>query len=206
MIRINGRIPEKVGVAVSGGPDSMAILDFLSNSKRKISVFHFDHGTKHGREAAEFIKEYCQKKNLELFLNKANRERTKDESPEEYWRNMRYDFFRSYDFPIITCHHLDDQVEQWVMTSLHGEGRLIPPSNRNVIRPFMTTTKEQLISWCERRSVPFIIDPSNSEDKYMRSYVRKNLIPHALRVNPGLYKVIKKKVLILYRDWLENND
>lgn len=198
MIHTRMDIPQKVCVAVSGGPDSMAVLDFLLRGNREVVVAHFDHGTEHGSEASDFVKEYCASKNLKLFLSKADRLRIKGESPEEYWRNMRYEFLSSIDLPIITCHTLDDQVEQWIMTSLKGKSRLIPCSNRNVIRPFMLTTKESLVSWCDRKGVPYLIDPSNSSDKYMRSYVRKHIIPHALYVSPGLYKIVKKKVIELY--------
>lgn len=201
MIHISKSIPrdQKIGIAVSGGPDSMAILDFLSRGGFDICAVHYDHGTEHGSEAAAFVTEYCKEKNIELFLSKKNRERTKDESPEEYWRNLRYGFFNSLPFKIITCHVLDDQVEQWIMTSLHGNPRLIPYENRNVFRPFMTTTKAELLEWCERKKVPYLVDPSNSSPKYMRSYVRTEIVPRALKVNPGLYKVVKKKINTLMR-------
>lgn len=172
----------------------MAIIDFLSRGSRNVFAVHYDHGTEHGAEASEFVQEYCERKKIKLFLSKVNRSRIKSESPEEYWRNLRYDFFHGLDFPVITCHTLDDQVEQWIMTSLHGNPRLIPHRNKNVIRPFMTTTKETLVSWCDRKGVPYLIDPSNSSHKYMRSFVRQEIVPLALVVNPGLYKVVKKKV------------
>lgn len=177
----------------------MAILDFLSRGKRTVTVAHFDHGTEHGSEASEFVKKYCEERKLKLFLSKADRSRRKDESPEEFWRNMRYELFRSIQSKVITCHNLDDQVEQWIMTSFHGNPRLIPPNNGNILRPFMTTTKTSLISWCERKKVPYLTDPSNSSHKYMRSYVREEIVPRALYVNPGIYKVVKKKVEKLYK-------
>lgn len=176
----------------------MAVLDFLVRGGRDITVAHFDHGTEHGSEAAEFVSRYCAEKNLKLFLSKANRSRIKGESPEEFWRNMRYEFLFSIDSQVITCHTLDDQVEQWIMTALHGNPRLIPCSNRNIIRPFMLTTKHALLDWCKRKGVPYLTDPSNSDYRYMRSYVRENIIPHAYHVNPGLHKVIRKKVEKLY--------
>jgi tRNA(Ile)-lysidine synthase len=198
MIHIGNEIPRTVCIAVSGGPDSMAVLDFLVRGGRDVSVAHFDHGTEHGAEASEFVTKYCEERNLKLSLSKADRSRIKSESPEEFWRNMRYELLLSIDLPVITCHTLDDQVEQWIMTSLHGNPRLIPCSNRNIIRPFMTTTKQELVDWCKAKDVPYLVDPSNVSHKYMRSYVREMIVPNALYVNPGLYKVIKKKVKALY--------
>lgn len=197
MIKIVGSIPNEICVAVSGGPDSMAVLDFVNTGKRKVVAAHFNHGTEHGQHAELFVTQYCKEHNIELLIGRANREKAKSESPEEYWRNIRYDFLNNIDMSVITAHVLDDQVEQWIMTSLHGTSRLIPFSNKNIIRPFIGTTKAELISWCNRKGVPYIVDPSNSSEKYMRSYVRTQLLPHALKVNPGLFKVIRKKVIDL---------
>lgn len=200
MIKIEGgKLPKKLYVAVSGGPDSMAVLDFLIRGGRDVTVLHFNHGTQHGQEAERFIRDYCFEK-VPLIIGRSSRERLRDESPEEYWRNMRYEFFSEFSGTIVMAHNLDDQVENWIFTSLHGESRLIPYRHGNVVRPFMTTTKDRLVSWCIRHDVPFITDPGNSDEKYMRSLIRQQIVPQALRVNPGLFKVIKKKVLISLED------
>jgi len=202
MLHILGKIPKKVYIAVSGGSDSMAVLDFLSRGNREVVAAHFDHGTEHGEEARKFIEGYCLERSIPLVIGEKKRERNSDESPEEYWRNMRYDFFASITMqvgsaPIITAHTLDDQVENWIFTALNGEPRLIPYSREpNIIRPFITTTKTTLLSWCDRKNVPYVVDPGNSDSRYMRSLIRTEIVPQALRVNPGLFKVIKKKVLI----------
>lgn len=187
-------------IAVSGGPDSMAALDFLSKGKKNISAAYFNHGTEHGKEAEEFVYDYCKLKGISLKIGRADRDRTKSESPEEYWRNIRYGFFSQFSSDIITCHHLDDQVEQWIMTSLTGNPALIPGYNRErkIVRPFLMTKKFDFLDWCNRFDVPYLKDPSNSDNKYMRSFVRSNLIPKALVVNPGLHKVIYKKVFKNY--------
>lgn len=196
MLRIQGTIPDRVGVALSGGPDSMAVLNFLlSNKRRKVTALYFDHGTEHGAYAKDFVLNYCKDNDIDLVIGTAYREKNSDESPEEYWRNIRYYFLNNFDYDIITCHNLDDQVEQWIFSSLHGVPNLIPYRNKNIIRPFMLNKKDKLVSWCERKQVPFVVDPSNFSDRYMRSYIRNNIVPHALKVNPGLHKVIKKKLL-----------
>ncbi len=197
-IEFVGKLPRHLSIAVSGGPDSMAILDFLAN--KDPIVMHFNHGTEHGAEAEAFVRDYCDKRGFRLKVGQIERDRNKDESPEEYWRNCRYDFlFDNFEYgngPLITCHTLDDQVEQWIFSSLRGKPTLIPYSRRVVIRPFIATKKEALLGWCERKNVPYLIDPSNDSDLYSRSYIRKHIVPHALQVNPGLYKVIKKKVML----------
>jgi len=194
MIRILGRLPEKIYVACSGGPDSMAVLDFLVKGKRDVTVAHFNHDTPFGRFAEKFVKEYCKEKNIKIVVGNISRERHHDESLEEYWRNERYRFFESLDGPVITAHHLDDVVEWWTFTSFHGNPRLIPYRRNQTIRPFLSTTKEDMWNWVDRKKVPYVTDPGNFDDNFARSYIRKNIIPQALKINPGLRKVIRKKI------------
>ncbi|HSH25599.1 MAG TPA: ATP-binding protein, partial [Massilibacterium sp.] len=88
----------------------------------------------------------------------------------------------------------DDAVEWWVFSSLHGEGKVMPYQNKNVIRPFLTTTRRDLHSWAERKGVEYLQDPANQDEKYMRSIIRHKIVPEALRVNPGLHTVLRKKI------------
>ncbi|MDB4337538.1 hypothetical protein OAA09_00810, partial [bacterium] len=108
----------------------------------------------------------------------------------------RYEFFESAtDRPIITAHHLGDVVENWIFTSLNGNPFLIPSQRDQFIRPFLSTEKKDFESWCNRKNVPFITDPSNLENKYRRNYIRNVMMPHVEQINPGIKKTIKKKVI-----------
>lgn len=197
MIQLLGKIPDNVTVAVSGGPDSMAALDFLNNGKRRVSVLYFNHGTAHGQVAKKFVRNYCLQRNIGLLDGKIRRKKRPDESQEEFWRSERYEYFKKHsDRPIVTAHHLNDVVEWWVYTSLHGEAKIIPYDNPdyNIIRPFLLAPKEELISWCDRKNVPYLSDPSNEERAHMRNVIRHDMMPVILKVNPGIEKVLKKKV------------
>jgi len=190
---------EPIYVAVSGGPDSMAALNFLNTAYRTITVVYFNHGTEHGSEAESFVRDYCEQYSLPLICGQATRQKEKSESPEEYWRNMRYCFFESLPLgEIVLAHHLNDQVENWVMTSLHGIPKLIPHRRGRYVRPFLLTRKSELVEWCNDKGIPYLTDPSNQSDQYMRSYVRNNIIPMALNVNPGLAKVVRRQVALEY--------
>ena len=203
MIKLLGSIPNKVAVAISGGSDSMAALDFIrNNTRRQVTGLYFNHGTEHAEEAERFVRSYCSDKGILLDVGGLQRDIEAGESKEAYWRSERYNWFASWHhkhqippLPIITCHHLDDCVETWVFTSLHGNSMLIPYKRDNFIRPFLSTRKDDLIDWCEKKDVPYIVDPSNDDTQYMRNYIRHTLLPNALVVNPGLHKVVKKKVL-----------
>jgi tRNA(Ile)-lysidine synthase len=190
MIRLQGKVDRTVHVACSGGVDSMAVVDFLSRNHVVTPMF-FDHGTEASSDSLEFLLDRFERR---LRIGKITREKERDESWEEYWRNQRYSWFHSFDHPVITCHHLDDCMETWIWSSLHGEGKIIPYSNQNVVRSFRLTHKTQFTDWCRNNNVPWIEDLSNEDTRHMRNYIRKMLMPSALVVNPGLAKVIAKKV------------
>ena len=193
MIRYIGKLPLSCTVAFSGGVDSVAIADFLLRGRKQVSLAFFDHGTYHSQQSIPFIEEYAKRYSLPLTIGRIFRAKDSNESMEEYWRNERYRFLHSISGPVITAHHLDDAIETWIFTSLHGTPRVIPYSNGNVIRPFLVTPKRQLKDWCVRRNVSWVEDESNQNEKYMRNLIRHRMVPEALKVNPGLHKTIAKK-------------
>jgi len=198
MIKLQGKLPEQVMVACSGGVDSMAVVDFLKR-KHEVHVFHYNHGTPQANEAEQFVRDYCHDNNLLYQIRVLDDTRLpKGRSQEDYWREMRYGWMNSLSawMPVITCHHLDDCVETWVWSSMHGTGKIVPYSNgHGVIRPFRLNRKKEFELWCDLNNVPYIEDESNYDTSYTRNYIRHKMMPHVLRVNPGIYKTIKKKVL-----------
>ena len=197
MIKLQGKLPHKVYVACSGGVDSMAIVDFL-NRKHDVFVLHFQHGTEHGHKAFKFVEQYCREKDIPCLTNipGGNRVKAPRESQEEYWRNIRYDWLeRCTNRDVITGHHLDDCVETWVWSSMHGTGKIIPYSRNNrIFRPFRLTRKRDLELWARLNNVPHIEDDSNADTCYTRNYIRHTMMSSVLKVNPGIHKTIAKKV------------
>ena len=92
---------------------------------------------------------------------------------------------------------MNDAIETWIFTSLHGNPFLIPPKRDNFIRPFLLSEKALFVEWTKSKKVPYLNDPSNDDTHYMRNLIRHDIVPNALRVNPGLPKVIRKKYLEL---------
>jgi tRNA(Ile)-lysidine synthase len=199
VIKLQGKLPRQLWLAVSGGVDSMAALDFLRR-RHDVHAIHFNHGTAHAQKAEEFVKIQCAKYNVPLMIG-----RMEDidvdfppprKSKEEWWRECRYKFFdQFFTVPVVTCHHLDDCVETWVMSSMHGTGKWVPYRRNHVIRPFRLTRKRDLELWARLNNVDWIEDDSNADINYTRNYIRHEMMPHVLRVNPGIYKTIKKKVM-----------
>lgn len=191
---MQGKLPRKVYVACSGGVDSMAVVDFLARNHDVTALF-FDHGTETSANAKTFLTKYLGKKRVRLVVGSIKNVRDKTLSKEEFWRIERYAFLNSFnDAPVITCHHLDDCVETWLWSCLNGEGKLIPFQNENIIRPFRLNRKQVFIDWCNNKHVKWIEDESNVDLRHIRNYIRHELIPKALVVNPGLHKVVMKKV------------
>ena len=96
--------------------------------------------------------------------------------------------------PVITAHNLDDCVETYIWGCLHGTPKVIPKVRNNVLRPFLTTKKENLVSWCQRKNISWCEDTSNNDITYTRNYIRHHLLPHAQQVNPGLKTLVRKIV------------
>jgi tRNA(Ile)-lysidine synthase len=194
MIKIYGELPERATVAVSGGVDSMAVLDFLRNS-RSVRAAFFHHGTEASQQGMAVVTAYCQQHKVPLLLGRISSPKTAVESPEEYWRNQRYAWLDSIGDLVITAHHLDDCVETYLWSMLHGTAKTVPYlRGKNVIRPFILTPKSSLVAWAQGRGVAWSEDASNLDLKYTRNFVRHELVPRALRVNPGLHKVVARKV------------
>jgi len=196
MIKLQGKIPRKVYVACSGGVDSMAAVDFLKRN-HDVFVLYFNHGTHHGIKAMKFVNNYCADNDIGFLTNTGiDREKHPKESQEEYWRSIRYEWLeRCTERQIVTAHHLDDCVETWVWSSMHGTGKIIPYSrNDRVLRPFRMTRKRDLELWANLNNVPYIQDDSNTDTCYTRNYIRHEMMPNVLRVNPGIHKTISKKI------------
>lgn len=215
MIRLLGPIPHyTMGVAVSGGPDSMALLSFLAKRRRYDSQIHavyFHHGTDFGNECYDFVNSYCKENDIPLVPGYAGKiDPPKGTSPEEHWRNERYAYFeyllsRNIFDKILLGHHLNDVVETYIFSALHGQPKLIPYSRNEgkIIRPFLLTPHAKLVDWCERHDVPYLLDPANNDDRFARSTIRNDMMPHVFKINPGIEKVIRRKIALEY---IEKND
>lgn len=193
MIKVQGKLPRNLIVACSGGVDSIVAAHFLSKN-HNVTLAYFNHQTQFGIKSEQWITDWAEKYNLSLIKSTITREKEKSESLEEYWRIQRYKWFNSLENPVVTAHHLDDCVETWIWSSMHGCGKIIPYKNQNVIRPFRLNEKSVFKNWAERHNLEYLDDPSNSDTNYMRNYIRHTVMPHIKVINPGINKVVRKKV------------
>ena len=197
MIHVQGRIPNHVSVACSGGPDSMAILDFCNKNRSSVSALFIDHGTEASKEGEEVVRHYCKRTNVPFYSYAIQTKRALGKSLEQFWRDERYILFHSAPTYVITGHHLDDCVDEYLMNTLvRGKISTIPFRNKNVIRPFRLTSKERLLQWCLVNSISFVDDQSNYDtENFLRPRIRNTKYDIEKNINPGIKKIVKKMVL-----------
>ena len=198
-------------LGVSGGPDSLCLLDILDRSSFQVIVAHFNHKLRATSDhEAEIIRRIAEERGLEFTLGEEDvrgrgvRER---ESIEEAARKARYQFLftcaeRSGAQGVVVGHNADDQVETVLMHLLRGAGmsglggmciRTIPnPWSDQIplVRPLMGTWRTEIIDYCEDRGLDPIRDPSNEDRTFFRNRLRHELIPNLETYNPAVRKLI----------------
>lgn len=180
-------------LACSGGVDSMAIADFYLRGKKNFSLAYFHHNTPQADKMETFVEGWAKEHNIPFVVSRLRNSKPKDKSPEEFWRDERYAFFGFLQGRIVTCHHLNDVAETWIFSALHGNPKVIAVENGQIVRPFLTNTKQELIDWATSHQVSWVEDDSNQDVHYPRNRIRHRIMQEALLVNPGLFKVLRKK-------------
>jgi len=200
---------QKIIVGVSGGPDSMALLDCLKKLQAEyyftIIVAHIEHGFR-GQTSiddATYVKAYCKQHQLIFELKTVNMPEIIKQmkgSSQELSRKQRYFWYREltikYQTPyIILGHHQDDQVETVLMrivqgTSTDGIAGMRVCQEREgmlIIRPLLTVSKLDLELYCQNNQLNPRIDDSNASNKYLRNKARNQLIPYLEKeYNPNI--------------------
>lgn len=184
---------ENVVCAISGGPDSMCLLDLLVKLKNKykfnIVCAHVNHNMRIESDEEEvFVKKYCLDNDVIFEYMKITN--YNDDNFHACARNIRYDFFetliKKYNSKFLfTAHHGDDLMETVLMrimrgSTLKGYGGFSRISNKNnykVVRPLITLTKKEIEEYDIENNIPYAIDKSNFKDVYTRNRYRKYILP-----------------------------
>ncbi len=183
-------------VAVSGGPDSMALLHALSvyahADNKKICCITVDHGLRDAaKKEAEDVAQWvaAQGNNLLNHVILKWEGEKQDAALMEAARHARYQLMAEYCAEhniqnIFVAHHQDDQAETFLIRLSKGSGLdglacmdVVHPYNDtiNIIRPFLNVPKKDLVSYCQEHDVPFVQDPSNENEKYLRPRLRGSM-------------------------------
>jgi tRNA(Ile)-lysidine synthase len=188
-------LPADSAVAVSGGVDSLVTLHWISQ-RRPVRAVHYIHDSEYAAQEYEFVQKFCKEISVELTVQTQLPSSRSGQSQEEYWRQGRYSFFKQLPFAVCTGHTLDDAVEWYLFTSFSGQGHYMDYQHANVIRPFLTTKKMNLLAYADKYALKWLEDPSNRQvDFAVRNRIRHDILPQVLRVNPGLYNMVKRRIV-----------
>ena len=207
---------QTVAVALSGGSDSMALLDYMLTNAEKYSInviaLNVEHGIR-GQESINdtlFVKDYCDKRGIALIrydvdcVKKAKEEKL---TLEQAGRILRYQCF--YDAidkglcdKVATAHHQKDNVESVLFNLFRGTGTKgvcgIEKNYQNkIIRPLLEVSKTQIEQYIKDRDIPFVTDKTNFEDNYSRNYIRLNVLPAIEKAFPDAQKNIANFISIV---------
>lgn len=188
---------DTIVIGVSGGPDSMALLNSLINLNGqnglhyKIVVSHINHGIREEADSETlFVQEFCKEKQISCYVKKEKVEelaKFQKIGTEEAGRKLRYDFFeevakKENANKIATAHNANDSAETVLMNIIRGSGTLglkgiEAKRNEKYIRPLIECTRNEIEEYCKEQNLNPKHDKTNMENIYTRNKIRNILIP-----------------------------
>ena len=205
---------DKIVLAVSGGPDSICMLDILNDIKNdetidinfEIVVAHVNHMIrKEAEEDEKYVKKYCEEKQIEFYSKSIDVQKMANNNKigiEEAGRKARYDFFneileRTNAQKIAIAHNKNDKVETVLMHILRGSGinglKGIEAKRGKYIRPLIECERNEIEEYCTEKKMQPRIDKTNFENEYTRNKLRNLLIPYIKKeFNPNLIQTIDR--------------
>lgn len=194
---------ETIGVAVSGGSDSMALLHYLASLQNEMDfevvAIHVDHCLREtSAQDALFVVNYCKRNHIRAYkfkidVNQLAKER--NESIETAAREARYGVFESLIKKgivdkIALAHHAEDQAETILLHLLRGAGLagargMDFEKSGMYIRPMLQTRKKEIYKYINDNDIAFVEDETNKEDVYQRNFIRNKILPLILTRFPG---------------------
>ena len=217
---------DKVVVAVSGGPDSITMLDILNEIKNEkiidfeISVAHINHMIREEAKSDElYVKNYCEEKNIDFYsksidvLKLANNNKT---GTEEMGRIVRYKFFdevleKTGSNKVSIAHNKNDKAETMIMNILRGSGisglKGIEPKRGKYIRPLIECERYEIENYCKEKNLNPRIDKTNFDNTYTRNKIRNIVIPYIKQeFNPNIINTLSRlsELVVEEEDYIEN--
>ncbi len=192
---------EKILIAFSGGPDSVFLYNLLFYLKEyysiEISLIYVNHNLrKDVKNDLNFVEEFSKENNVPLYIESVDVRKYAAEnkkSIELAARELRYEAIEkvlqnlNYD-KIATGHNLDDNIETFIFRLLRGTSlkglKGIPSERKNIIRPILQFEKKEILNYLQENKKSYIIDYTNSENDYTRNYIRNEIFPMFVNINP----------------------
>ena len=208
-------------IGVSGGPDSMALLDLMIKLKSELDlvlvVAHVNHNIREeSKEEEDYLREFCN--NMGLHFECFKIEHYGDDNFHNEARTIRYNFFdkvcKDYNAKfLLTAHHGDDLVETILMRIVRGSSlkgysgfsKVIVKDDYTILRPLITVTKDDLTNYCNENNIKYFIDKSNLKDVYTRNRYRKYVLPFLKEEDKMVHEKFLKfsETLLEYNNYIE---
>ena len=188
---------DSIVIGVSGGPDSMTLLNVLINLKQKLEISKIVVATvnhmirEEAEEETKFVENFCESHGIEFYLKKVDVQeeaRSKKISTELAGRNARYDFFeevlkKTGSNKIATAHNSNDNAETVLMNLLRGSGvsglkGIEKIRDGKFIRPIIECKRSEIEQYCVDNKLNPRYDKTNNENTYTRNKIRNMLIPY----------------------------
>ncbi len=194
---------KKILLAISGGIDSMVLLDTACKTvdPKHIAVFHLDHGArKQSRKDSEFVQKACTRPrsgvgspmNISFYGDKLDTVPSKNK--EKSWRDERNT--RSQDAAkhfgakrILTAHHATDLVETMIFRLTKGTGLAGLSPFDITTKPFWNIPRSEIEAYAKKYKIKFVEDKSNNDIELERNLIRHKVVPHLRKITPNLEKV-----------------
>jgi tRNA(Ile)-lysidine synthase len=202
---------EKILLAVSGGIDSMTMLDLFIQSDYQIAVAHcnFQLRANESEQDQVFVEKFCKKHHIRFFTKRFETHKVSDDlkiSIQMAARNLRYDWFnellQTEGFQkIAVAHNLNDLCETFFINLSRGTGIRglsgIKAISGSTIRPLLFASRSEIESYVNQKSISYREDSSNRETKYLRNKIRHEIIPVFLSINPSFLESMESTTNII---------
>lgn len=211
---------DKILLAVSGGADSVVMLNLFSLSNFRIAIAHCNfllRGLNSDKDQ-KFVSDLAKKYKIQLFSKTCNAKlyaKKNKISIEMAARELRYNWFfelaSKHKFTkIATAHHQNDSVETILLNLSKKTGIKgltgIPAINNNIIRPLLFANKRQILNYCTTNNLKYRTDQSNFDNNYQRNKIRNNIIPEFEKISPSFVDNVAQtaKYLQQYVDFFKS--
>ncbi|NGP78018.1 tRNA lysidine(34) synthetase TilS [Balneolaceae bacterium YR4-1] len=207
-------------VAVSGGPDSMALLYTFHKLNVDSIVAHINYGKRaeESEKDAELVEQMAYEWGFDCHSVKVDPEEADNKNFQQWARKVRYEVFRSlaeeYDADgIALAHHEDDQVETILQKLFRGSGleswSAMDIWDGELFRPLLETGREEIMKYCVQQAIPYRIDKSNLSSEFARNFLRNEWLERLDQHFPGWKENVKRlpaqaELFSTALDWISN--
>ena len=216
---------DKIICGISGGPDSICMLDVLRKIKQELDfeiiVCHVNHMIREeSTDDEKYVENYCKKNQIKYYVKRIDVKKyanNKKQGTEEAGRNVRYEFFeeilnKEKANKIAIAHNKNDKIETIIMNVIRGSGisglrGIEPKRNNKYIRPLIETKRQDIEKYCEENNLEPRIDKTNFINDCTRNKIRNVAIPYIMQeFNPNIVETIDRLSIVISDedDYLNN--